>query len=103
MAAKVESKKLGKNQIKKNKNKNKNNKQRREIQRLVESNLERIFELNIPDPDLKCTLNNRDLHTYTQSFGRGSTAFIIIEYTRMIDEFFGSLPEYGLSQPYAQY
>jgi hypothetical protein len=67
MAAKVESKKLGKNQIKKNKNKNKNNKQRREIQRLVESNLERIFELNIPDPDLKYTLNNRDLHIYTHN------------------------------------
>ena len=30
-------------------------KQRSEIQRLVEANLEGIFELNLPDPNLKYT------------------------------------------------
>ena len=30
-------------------------KQRSEIQRLVEANLEVIFELNLPDPNLKYT------------------------------------------------
>ena len=45
----------------------------------------------------------RDIHIYTHNLlVGGSTAFIVIEYSRMIDEFFGSLPEYGLSQPYAQ-
>ncbi len=43
------------------------------------------------------------MHTYTHNLlVGGSTAFIVIEYSRMIDEFFGSLLEYGLSQPYAQ-
>ena len=42
-------------------------KQRSEIQRLVEANLEGIFEVNLPDPNLKCTSKKREIHTYTHN------------------------------------
>jgi hypothetical protein len=54
-------------------------KQRSEIQRLVGANLDGIFELNLPDPNLK---SYQRKERYTQYFGRRMYSLYHIEYPR---------------------